>query len=117
MSSIFFFDTEFVEAGSSRPLQLISIAIVSLDGRELYAISSDFDPSQCSPWLMDNVVALLPPPETLQRLTNIEIAKRIRQFVGSNAPIFWTDCGCYDHVLLAQHGRVSARLAVLHQGL
>lgn len=102
MSNIFFVDTEFSERGSSQPLELISIAIVSLDGRELYAVSDRFRASECSEWVRTNVLALLPTREAMQRLAPAEIAEQVRQFVGAEPPVFWADYAAYDHVVLAQ---------------
>lgn len=55
----YFFDTEFIEDGKT--IDLISIGIISGDGREYYAISTDFDPSKASDWVRDNVLTELPP--------------------------------------------------------
>ena len=40
----FFYDTEFIEDGET--IELISIGIVGDDGREYYAVSTDFDPAR-----------------------------------------------------------------------
>ena len=39
----YFYDTEFIENG--RTIELISIGVVAEDGREFYAISTEFDAS------------------------------------------------------------------------
>lgn len=61
----YFFDTEFIE-GMHKPLfgkkrhfiDLISIGIVSEDGRELYAVSKEFDVKKAyaNDWVRENVV-------------------------------------------------------------
>jgi len=59
----YFIDTEFIE-GFHKPLfgkrrhfiDLISIGIVCEDGREYYAISSEFNPKDADEWVRDNVI-------------------------------------------------------------
>ena len=38
----YFYDTEFIDNG--RIIDLISIGVVAEDGREFYAVSTEFDP-------------------------------------------------------------------------
>ena len=52
----YFFDTEFNQ--NIDPVELISIGIVSEDGREFYATSCDFDKSKCDEWLHKNVLKI-----------------------------------------------------------
>lgn len=56
----FFYDCEFIEDGVT--IGLISIGIVSEDGREYYAVASDapWAAIKRHPWLMRNVVPSLP---------------------------------------------------------
>lgn len=55
-----FYDTEFLENG--RTIDLISIGMVSDDGREYYAVNAaaPMDRIRTEPWLMANVVPHLP---------------------------------------------------------
>lgn len=55
-----YYDTEFVEDGST--IDLVSIGMVAEDGREYYAVSSQFDLKRfaANEWLMDNVWPSLP---------------------------------------------------------
>ena len=53
----FFYDTEFIEDGTT--IDLVSIGVVDENGREFYAVSTEFDPARaglapwCSaPWLV-----------------------------------------------------------------
>lgn len=55
----YFLDTEFIEDGKT--IDLISIGIVSEDGREYYAISTEFDESKANDWVKENVIAQLEP--------------------------------------------------------
>lgn len=91
----FFLDTEFSERRGS--MKLISIGIVSEDGREFYAVSSEFDEGECNDWVRENVLPKIPEPKDRMRLD--EIAKRVREFVG-NDPEFWGYYADYDWVLL-----------------
>ena len=56
----FYIDLEFIERGHKHPIELISIGIVSEDGREFYAVSTEFNPRHASQWVKDNVIACLP---------------------------------------------------------
>jgi hypothetical protein len=122
----YFYDCEFLEDGST--IDLISIAIVCEDGRELYAINQDADWYRISkhPWLMKNVVPHL--PARLDRMpglmphredtlvldpslwhrgeikTRAKIAEWVEAFItGDRAENeLWADFGAYDHVALCQ---------------
>ena len=54
----YFLDTEFDENGST--INLISIALVAEDGRELYLVSSEFSVNAFNDWVKANVLPLLP---------------------------------------------------------
>lgn len=56
----YFYDTEFIEDG--RTIELVSIGIVAEDGREYYAVSTDFDPARANAWVRENVLDKLPSP-------------------------------------------------------
>lgn len=63
----YFLDTEFIESfhkplfGKRRHfIDLISIGIVCEDGREYYAISTEFNPKDADPWVKKNVISRLP---------------------------------------------------------
>lgn len=97
----YFLDTEFWDKGNS--IELISIGIVSTDGRELYLENSEFDWMKCdSRWLIDNVMpnlrAELDPAVSQPK----EVIKaRVIEFVGYE-PEFWADYAAYDWVVLCQ---------------
>lgn len=63
----YFLDTEFIE-GFHKPLfgkrrhfiDLISIGIKCEDGREYYAVSTEFNPKDADDWVRENVIAKLP---------------------------------------------------------
>jgi hypothetical protein len=56
----YFYDTEFIEDG--RTIELISIGVAAEDGREYYAVSTEFDPERAGSWVRANVLPKLPPP-------------------------------------------------------
>ena len=49
----FWFDTEFIEDG--RTIDLISIGMVAEDGRQYYAVSSEFDSNNASQWVRETM--------------------------------------------------------------
>jgi hypothetical protein len=55
-----FYDTEFIDDGHR--IDLVSIGMVAEDGREYYAVSSEFDMAKlaANQWLVDNVWPSLP---------------------------------------------------------
>ena len=91
---IHYIDTEFIEAPCM--IDLISLALVSEDGRELYMISSEFDESKASDWVKENVIAKL---GDQHRHTIAEIKEAVLKFVGEKTPDFWGDYCAYDWVV------------------
>lgn len=57
----YYLDTEFIESSERKTIDLISIGIVAEDGRKYYAISTEFDASLASEWVVENVLNKLPP--------------------------------------------------------
>jgi|SRR5690625_4231458 len=113
----YFIDTEFIEKPGS--IELISIGIVSNDGRELYAVSKDFNlqDAWADEWIRENVlkpiyhdfnrdksrVFTLPSMWSVIReygKSNKEIAAEIIDFIPSNTnPVFYGYYSAYDWVL------------------
>ena len=56
----FFYDTEFIEDGTT--IELVSIGVVDEEGREFYAVSTEFDAGKAIPWVRRNVLDKLPSP-------------------------------------------------------
>lgn len=81
----YFFDTEFAEDG--RTIDLISIAVVAEDGREFYAVSTEFDADRCNDWVKANVLPKLPTtgPCSAWR-PRFAITQDIRAFVRPHRP-------------------------------
>lgn len=94
-----FFDTEFIEDG--RTIELISIGIVSEDGRELYLENTEVDLERASDWVKANVVPYLGRRDA--SATRSEIRDNLIEFVGDDLdPQFWAYYGAYDWVALCQ---------------
>lgn len=91
----YFFDTEFIEDGKT--IDLISIGVVSEDGREYYAEASECDFSKASEWVKENVFPTLTGTVTFRN----DIARGLIQFCG-NDPEFWAYFASYDWVVLCQ---------------
>lgn len=129
--TIYCYDTEFLEDGST--IELISIGIVCEDGRSYYAVNNDMDHKRISnnDWLMKNVVPHLPlngkvspgqfgdkPHWSLDtRSTLVKpkwvIANEVREFMlagveaspvemSTYLPELWAYYGAYDHIALMQ---------------
>jgi hypothetical protein len=92
----YWFDTEFIEDG--RTIDLMSIAIVSEDGREYYAELAECDLSRASPWVLSNVVPHLRGGAKSRDV----VASEVRQFVGHDSPEMWAYYADYDWVALCQ---------------
>lgn len=91
------FDTEFLENG--RTIELISIGLVSEDGREYYAETKKaVSLAMSDPWLHKNVFPHLRGSDGKGRS---DIALEIVQFVGER-PEFWAYYADYDWVVLCQ---------------
>lgn len=102
----YFYDTEFIEDG--RTIELISIGVVAEDGREYYAVSTEFDPERAGKWVRNNVLPKLPPPSSQVWRTRSRIRLDLEKFFGTDAPSvidpieLWAWVGAYDHVALCQ---------------
>lgn len=103
----YFYDTEFIEDG--RTIELISIGVAAEDGREYYAVSTDFDPERAGPWVRANVLPKLPPPSSQLWRPRRRIRADLEEFFDvhsaarANDPIeLWAWVAAYDHVALCQ---------------
>lgn len=89
----YFLDTEFIEYGKT--IDLISIGIVSEDGREFYALNADCDWSKANQWVRENVLAGLPDKPAIATFSesdrqngwmrHAEIGGEVLRFVGGEA--------------------------------
>ncbi len=91
-----YIDCEYLDDGST--IDLISIAVVSEDGREFYAVNSDADLSKANDLAE---IPRIPASDDTLRLPRKAIAEALFQFVGWK-PVFWGNCSAYDWVVLCQ---------------
>lgn len=102
----YFYDTEFIEDG--RTIELISIGMVAEDGREYYAVSSEFDAQRAGTWVRTNVLPKLPSPSSQLWRSRRRIREDLENFLGIDAAgrpddiELWAWVGAYDHVVLCQ---------------
>ncbi|MFT4201460.1 polyadenylate-specific 3'-exoribonuclease AS [Gordonia sp. (in: high G+C Gram-positive bacteria)] len=98
----FFYDTEFIEDG--RTIDLVSIGVVSADGREYYAVSTEFDPERAGDWVRANVLPKLPSPASKLWRSRRQIRDELYDFLTADpGPVeLWAWTGAYDHVVLCQ---------------
>lgn len=96
----YFLDTEFIESGPRKPIQLISIGIVREDGQTLYCVSAEYRDADASEWVKQNVLAQI--PKDYPRYSLQSIAEEIIAFIGKDKPEFWGYYADYDWVVFAQ---------------
>ncbi|MBB5959904.1 hypothetical protein FHS29_006526 [Saccharothrix tamanrassetensis] len=101
----FFYDCEFIEDGVT--IDLVSIGVVDEEGREFYAVSTEFDPEKAGPWVRANVLNQLPPPADQAWRSRERIRRDLLEFLGGPKANrddieLWAWFAAYDHVALAQ---------------
>lgn len=97
-------DCEFSEDGAARPIELISIALVSADGREYYAVSEEFRGELCNTWVKASVLPKLEPRISPVWKSRSQIRDEIHGIVTQSheRPEFWGYYADYDWVLFCQ---------------
>jgi hypothetical protein len=93
----YFYDAEF--ARTAPEVVLVSIAVVAEDGREYYAVSSEWDPLDVHPWVRDNVLPQLPAASTWK--PRAQLRAELQAFLTGDVAL-WAWFGAYDHVALCQ---------------
>ncbi|MEE6177767.1 polyadenylate-specific 3'-exoribonuclease AS [Mycobacterium sp. 050134] len=99
----YFYDTEFIEDG--RTIELISIGVVAEDGREYYAVSTEFDPERAGTWVRANVLPKLPPVSSQLWRSRRQIRADLEDFFridDADGVELWAWIAAYDHVALCQ---------------
>ncbi|NLG55894.1 MAG: polyadenylate-specific 3'-exoribonuclease AS [Rhodococcus sp.] len=99
----YFYDCEFIEDGHT--IDLVSIGVVAEDGREFYAVSTEFDPERAGPWVRRNVLPKLPSPASPAWRSRQRIREDLLAFLiprTSITPELWAWVAAYDHVALCQ---------------
>lgn len=101
----YFYDTEFLEDGHT--IDLVSVGVVAEDGREFYAVSTEFDPSVANQWVRENVLPQLPPADDPAWRSRRQIREELFRFLTGGEdvgrrerlrPQLWAWVGAYDHV-------------------
>lgn len=98
----YFYDCEFIEDGST--ITLVSIGMVDEQGREFYAVSTEFDETRAIDWVRKNVLNQLPSPADPAWRSLSRIRDDLLEFMTEpDEPIeLWAWMASYDHVVLAQ---------------
>ncbi len=98
----YFYDCEFIENG--RTIDLVSIGVVAEDGREFYAVSTEFDPARAGVWVRKHVLDKLPSPGDPAWRSRSAIRKDLFAFLTApRLPVeLWAWYAAYDHVALGQ---------------
>jgi hypothetical protein len=93
----YFLDTEFMEKPCT--IGLISIGIVAEDGREFYAVSSEFNPNDANDWVKENVLKPIAASGIIGKPL-ATIRQEVLDFIGGDKrPEFWGYYADYDWVV------------------
>jgi hypothetical protein len=102
----YYIDTEFIEYPFT--IDLISLGIVSEDGRMLYMINADVNLYKASDWVRKNVLFNMEEYNRKTDTFNItsknlychsEFKNKVLDFIGSETPEFWGYYSDYDWVV------------------
>jgi hypothetical protein len=98
----YFYDCEFIEDGQT--IELVSIGVIAQDGREFYAVSTEFDPARASGWVRSHVLNKLPAPADPAWRSRAAIRDELYAFLTApGVPVeLWAWFAAYDHVALCQ---------------
>lgn len=96
----FWIDTEYHDTG--KHVELISLGALAEDGREFYAISTEFNPDELLPWTKENVLPHLSPRDSGDWKSIQEIGSDFRAFVGDSPAEFWSYIATYDWYLVTR---------------
>ena len=98
----YFYDCEFIEDGHT--ISLVSIGFVDENGREFYAVSTEFDPDRAIDWVRRHVLNQLPSPADPAWRSRARIREDLLSYLTEpGEPIeLWAWMASYDHVALAQ---------------
>ncbi len=98
----YFYDCEFIEDGIT--VELVSIGMAAEDGREFYAVSTEFNPDRAGKWVRANVLPKLPGPSSQRWRSRAQIRDELLAFLTADGtkPQLWAWIAAYDHVALCQ---------------
>jgi hypothetical protein len=105
----YFIDTEFIDL--EREIELISLGVVAADGREFYAVSTEFDASRANEFVKTVVIPLLEPPGDPVWMSRARMKDELVKFIGDDVPRFWSWAGApWDWLAMAQLFPVEERV-------
>lgn len=105
----YFIDTEYIDR--EQIIDLISLGVVAEDGREFYAISTEFDPAHANTFVRTVVIPQLEPPQHPAWMSRAEMKDRLVEFVGADEPRFWSYAAApWDWMAVAQLFPVAERV-------
>lgn len=96
----YFLDTE--HTGDGERFELISIAVVSEDGRDYYAAVESYDSAAVTPRIAEHVLPKLPPPGDPLCRSREQIRDDLAAFVIGDMIEFWTMCAWSDWSLVVR---------------
>ncbi|WP_031467702.1 polyadenylate-specific 3'-exoribonuclease AS [Sciscionella sediminilitoris] len=98
----YFYDCEFIEDGET--IELVSVGAVDENGREFYAVSTEFDPDRAGSWVRANVLDKLPSPGDKAWRSRERIRADFHAYLTEpGEPVeLWAWIAAYDHVAIAQ---------------
>ena len=96
----YFLDTEHTDDGER--FELISIAVVSEDGREYYAAVDGYDSAAVTPWIAENVLPKLPATGDPLWKPREQIRNDLATFIIGDDVEFWTMCAWSDWSLVVR---------------
>lgn len=98
---IVFIDTEFT--GEHAYSTLISIGVVTLDGRELYITLNDYDKGQLTDWLKENVLAEIDPDKSVNSKTAYQYLDAFLSDYSNGQLLYVVSCGLLqDYILMLE---------------
>lgn len=95
----YFLDTEFIEQPCT--IDLLSVAIVAEDGRELYLENAYAQWGLANHWVKENVLPKLAGAEAASWTPHENIGPLIQGWIGDDTPEFWGYYSDYDWVAFA----------------
>lgn len=102
-------NTEYID--TERVIDLISLGIVAADGREFYAISTEFDASLGNEFVHDIVLPLLEPRADPAWMSRARMKMELIAFIGTDIPRFWCwGSAPWDWMAMAQLFPVAERV-------
>ena len=80
------------------------VIVVDEEGRQFYAVSTEFDPSKAIPWVRTNVLDKLPSPADRAWKSRVRIREELLEFLTEpdEKIELWAWYAAYDHVALCQ---------------